>query len=148
MDIRVLGPLRVRVGGCDLRLGGIKQRALFMMLALRMNDGIGVGTLVDGLWDKDHPDHPRRTIQVYVSRLRGLLNSARTDRSALSIVNHGDGYSLVGEPDICDFNRFQRLAALGYASWPDDPGRTRAALHQALAQWRAEPLREFVREPF
>jgi len=33
IDIRVLGPLSVRFAGRELRLGGVKQRALFAMLA-------------------------------------------------------------------------------------------------------------------
>lgn len=148
MSIQLLGPLRVKSGDCCLGLGGIKQRAVFAMLALRMNDGVGVDSLVNGLWDDDLPSHPRRTVQVYVSRLRKLLGSGPAAGSTLSIVNHGDGYSLQGNSDVCDFNRFQSLAEQGYASWPDDPPGTRAALGRALAEWRDEPLREFEREPF
>jgi DNA-binding SARP family transcriptional activator len=148
MDIRVLGPLSVRFAGRELRLGGVKQRALFAMLALRMNDSISVAALIDGLWDGEPPAHPRRTIQVYVSRLRNVLNAVPDEQPGLEVVHCADGYSLAGEPETCDLNRFQRLAAKGYAQWPADPGGARFALHQALAQWQGEPLREFSREPF
>lgn len=148
IDIRVLGPLCVRFAGRELPLGGVKQRALFAMLALRMNSSISVGALIDGLWDGDLPAHPRRTIQVYVSRLRNLLNAVPAEQSGLAVVHHSDGYSLVGDPETCDLDRFQRLAAQAYASWPADPEGTRDALHQALAQWQTEPLREFAHEPF
>ena len=142
----MLGPLTVRVDGRDLQLGGVKQRALLSMLALRMNDAVDVTALIDGLWEADLPEHPRRTIQVYVSRLRRL--PPPDPGPGVSVIRRSDGYALVGDPETCDLNRFQSLAAKGYAAWPDDPDRTRSALHQALGLWRGEPLREFVHEPF
>ena len=148
MDIRVLGPLTVRADGRELALGGVKQRALLSMLALRMNGAIDVTALIDGLWDADLPEHPRRTIQVYVSRLRRALPAPADPGPDVSVVRRSDGYALVGDPDTCDLNWFQRLTAKGYAAWPDDPDRARSALHQALSLWRGEPLREFVHEPF
>jgi len=146
MDIRVLGPLSVRFAGRELRLGGVKRRALFAMLAANEMTA-SASALIDGLWDGVNQAHPRRTIQVYVSRLRNVLNAIPGELSGLEVALCADGYSLAGDPETCDLDRFQRLAAKGYALWPADPGGTRAALHQALAQWQGEPLREFAREP-
>jgi hypothetical protein len=85
---------------------------------------------------------------VYVSRLRGALPAPPDPVPGVSVIRRSDGYALVGDPDTCDLNRFQRLTAKGYAAWPDDPDRARSALHQALSLWRGEPLHEFVHEPF
>lgn len=148
MEICVLGSLTLRSGGVERRLGGIKQQALFAMLAVRMNEDVSVRALVDGLWDGILPDHPRRTIQVYVSRLRNLISNPAPGEPALAIAYRGDRYALIGEPQTCDLNRFQGLAARGYALWPADPQGTRTALREALTQWRADPLQEFTREPF
>jgi DNA-binding SARP family transcriptional activator len=50
MEIRVLGPVELELGGRRLGLGGPKQRALLSLLALNANLTVSVERLIEGLW--------------------------------------------------------------------------------------------------
>ena len=73
MEVRILGPLEVVHAGTPVALGGTKQRAVFAMLALRVNRVVSIDFLVDGLWGTAPPTDPINVVQVYVSRLRKAL---------------------------------------------------------------------------
>ena len=151
VDVRicVLGPVRVEVSGVDVDLGGTKPRALLAMLALESNRIISPHSLVDGLWDpQDLPANPRRTIHIYVSRLRDRLRRTNARMSEVSIMSQHGGYSLLADPNAIDLHRFQLLAAQGYAAWPEDPRTCARSLTQAIDEWTGDALDEFHREPF
>jgi DNA-binding SARP family transcriptional activator len=65
-SIRVLGPLEVLVDGAPTRLGGIKQRIVLAMLALRANSEVSRDALIEALWADQPPDRPTGVLQVYV----------------------------------------------------------------------------------
>ena len=60
MEVRILGPLEVVHTGTPVGLGGSKQRAVFAMLALRVNRVVSMDFLVDGLWESAPPTDPTR----------------------------------------------------------------------------------------
>ena len=74
MQVSVLGPVQVQSAAGPLRLGGTKQRAVLAMLALRANQVVSQGFLVDGLWGTTPPAGATNTVQSYVSRLRKILH--------------------------------------------------------------------------
>ena len=76
MEVRILGPLEVVQTGTAVVLGGGKQRAVFAMLALRVNRVVSMDFLVDGLWGTAPPTDPTNVVQVYLSRLRKALHQA------------------------------------------------------------------------
>ena len=53
LDIRLLGPLDVRVDGSSIELGGAKPRAILAMLALRSGLVVSVDELLDAGWGVD-----------------------------------------------------------------------------------------------
>jgi predicted ATPase/DNA-binding SARP family transcriptional activator len=113
-SIRVLGPLEVLVDGTPARLGGIKQRIVLAMLALRANSEVSRDALIEALWADQPPDRPAGVLQVYVANLRRLL---RTSIGGVDpgpeIVSHAAGYSLKARPqdlDLLEFRRCIRLA--------------------------------------
>ena len=55
MANRILGPLDAVHADSRLPLGGTKQRAVFAMLALRINQVVSNDFLVDGLWTTPPP---------------------------------------------------------------------------------------------
>ena len=150
MEVRILGPLEVTRGGTPLALGGTKQRAVFAMLALRVNRVVSMDFLVDGLWGTAPPTDPTNVVQVYLSRLRKALHPAGTPetRTTAALIRRKPGYLLQLDPEHLDLHRFQRLAREGSQLLPAAPDAAAAALTDALGLWRGVPLAEFTEEPF
>ncbi|MDI1462428.1 BTAD domain-containing putative transcriptional regulator [Catellatospora sp. KI3] len=128
----VLGPLTVHVDGHPVAVPGLLQRRLLAVLLSRVGQPVSAQRLADLIWDGEPPLSHRKTLQVYVHRLRRTL----ADR-----IEHGPaGYRIVATPEELDRLRFSALAAQARAA--RDEGRVLAAdelLRQALALWRGEP---------
>ena len=58
MQLRVLGPLQVRVGDRVWSPGGPKERRLLAILALHLGEVVSVDALAEALWEGD-PLAPR-----------------------------------------------------------------------------------------
>jgi hypothetical protein len=114
VSIRVLGPLEVLVDGAPTRLGGIKQRIVLAMLALRANSEVSRDALIEALWADQPPDRPTGVLQVYVSNLRRLLRSSvgGADPGCPEIVSRAAGYSLKARPQDLDLLEFRRCIDL------------------------------------
>src|SRR3954454_21395325 len=139
MDIRLLGLIEVSLDGRAVPLGGAKQRALLAMLALRPNAPVSVDRLIEGLWGERPPASASKSIQIYVSQLRKLING-----DGAEIVTRGRGYELRAGADDVDSVRFERLV--------EEAGRGNgtadAIAREALALWRGPPLDDLADEPF
>ena len=75
IDFRILGPLEVGEGEQRLPLGGQRQRALLALLLLHANEVVSRDRLIDEVWGEEPPATVDNAVQVYVSRLRKLLQS-------------------------------------------------------------------------
>ncbi len=139
MEIRILGPLEVSVGGSDVVLARPKQRALLACLLLRANQVVSTDELVQALWGERPPDTANTALQGHVSALRKLLG-------AEAIATRRPGYVLELAPEETDLGRFEAL--LGVARGADDPGFRAQTLRDALALFRGEPLADFRYEEF
>ena len=142
MEFRILGPLEVWDGGCEVSLGGPKPRALLALLLLHPNEVVSADRLIDELWGEDSPERAAAALRVNVSRLRKALpQDVLTTRSP--------GYVIRVEPDELDLHRFERLV---------DEGRSLLArglaadaserLRDALSLWRGPALADFAYESF
>jgi len=130
VDVRLLGPLEVRLGDGPIQLCPRKQRAVLAMLALEPGRTVSADRLAEGLWGDSLPPSAAKMVQLYVSHLRRGL-----DGDALRIVTRGRGYALdLADGDI-DAVRAERLL---------EEARPR----EALALWRGEPLEDLADEPF
>ena len=89
MDVRLLGPLEVRLGDGPVGLGPRKQRAVLAMLALEPGRTVSADRLAEGLWGDALPPSAAKMVQLYVSHLRRAL-----DGDGVRIVTHGRGYEL------------------------------------------------------
>jgi len=130
MDVRLLGPLEVRLGNGPVELGPRKQRAVLAMLALEAGRTVSADRLAEGLWGDELPPSAAKMVQHYVSHLRRVL-----DGDGVRIVTHGRGYELqLPERDV-DAVYFERLVG---ESRPRD----------ALALWHGDALADLTDEPF
>jgi predicted ATPase len=132
MEIRLLGPLEVRLGGRPVGVSGGKRHSLLAVLALRHGRVVAVDELIDALWGEELPAAPRNAVQHHVARLRAALGPE-------SIVGSSDGYALA---DVTvDAVRFEQL--LAEARRASREGDTRAgaeSIELALALWRGPAL--------
>ena len=129
MDLRLLAALEARVDDGPVELGPRKQRAVLAMLALEVGRPVSVDRLVEGLWGETPPSSAPKMVQLYVSRLRRVL-----DGNDARIVTRGRGYELQLPEDAVDAVRFARLL--------DTRPR------EALALWHGTPLADLADEPF
>ena len=142
MEFRILGPLEVWDGGCEVSLGGRKPRALLALLLLHRNEVVSADRLIDELWGEDPPERAAAALRVNVSRLRKALSQdVLTTRSP--------GYLIRIEPDDLDLHRFERLVdearglrARGLAADASE------RLREALSMWRGPALADFAYENF
>jgi len=81
LRLSILGTLSAEADAPDatgrrvLPLGPLKQRLLLAMLLCRPCTPVSLDLLTETLWDGEPPRTARKNIQVYVSALRGLLDS-------------------------------------------------------------------------
>src|SRR3954462_12229581 len=145
MDIRLLGLIEVSLDGRAVQLGGAKQRALLAMLALHPNAPVSVDRLIDGLWGERPPASAPKSIQIYVSQLRKLING-----DGAEIVTRGRGYELRVGADAVDSVRFERLpeGAGGGGGGGRGTGAADALPGEGLRLWRGPPLDDLADEPF
>ncbi|MEZ5215577.1 MAG: BTAD domain-containing putative transcriptional regulator [Ilumatobacteraceae bacterium] len=125
VDVGVLGPLRLLVGGAPVPVERVQTRALIALLALSPGRVVGFSTLIDTLWPLDRlPQRPVDALRTIAARARAVLGDQ-------ILTTHPDGYELVLDRDRIDLHRFAALAAKTSDS---------DALGEALALWRGEPF--------
>jgi predicted ATPase/DNA-binding SARP family transcriptional activator len=143
IDVRLLGPLEVEVSGERIQFEGVKQRRLFVLLALRAPEAVSADELVMALWGDSPPAGAVQALQKQISRLRRRLGDG-------SAVRHrAAGYALEIDPWAIDSRRFEDLldrarVALGR----EQPERAAADLRTALALWRGGALADHRSDEF
>ena len=132
LDIRLLGPFEVLVGGRPANVSGGKRQGLLALLALRLGRVVGVDSLIDALWGDDLPAAPRNAVQHHVARLRAALGQE-------TIVASPDGYALTDAAvDALLFEEF--LGQARSALRAGEPGAAAEAVTAALELWRGPAL--------
>jgi DNA-binding SARP family transcriptional activator len=134
----LLGPVTAEAAGTPLALGGLKQRAVFAMLALHPGRVVPLDRLVDELWPEEPPSRATLGLQSYVSRLRRVLAAAAgADADVPRIVTRPPGWLLDVDPQLVDVSRFENILAGARKAAGAAP---RPLLDEALSLWRGEPL--------
>ncbi|MDH3249546.1 MAG: winged helix-turn-helix domain-containing protein [Acidimicrobiia bacterium] len=150
MEYRILGPLEVVRDSTSLSLGGERQRALLALLLIHANRVVSIDRIVDSLWSVEPPDTAGNVIQVYVSRLRKLLDPDRPAGSESSVLlTRRPGYLLRVDDGQLDADVFTRMSEGGRRALEDGaPGVAAAALRRSLDVWRGDALADLAFEDF
>src|SRR3954468_15703151 len=106
MRVALLGPVSAEFGGTELGLGGLKQRAVFALLALNAGRVVSLDRLVDELWPEEPPSRATLTLQSYVSRLRRVLAGVDTHGDGPRILSRPPGWVLTLSPQEVDVAQF------------------------------------------
>ncbi len=129
MYFGVLGSVQVSQKRRRLSLGGPKPRTVLALLISRVGAPVSTEALVEGVYGEDPPDGARRSIQTYVSNLRGTLGDV--------IQADGSGYVLNVPRSGVDALRFEdAVVAAGDAG---DAEEASGLLCEALSLWRGHP---------
>lgn len=137
MELRILGPVEMRIGGTVLDTGPPQQRHTLAALAVDAGQPVTTETLIDRVWD-EAPSGARRTLQVHLTRIRRLLATA-ADGPPPRLLRRSGGYVLDIDADGVDLHRFRRLMRSAQAPGTAEPAAL-TQLREAMALWRGEPL--------
>ncbi|MFE3782245.1 BTAD domain-containing putative transcriptional regulator [Amycolatopsis sp. NPDC059090] len=139
LSLQILGSVQAWRGSQEIRLGPARQRAVFVLLALRTGRHVGRPELIAAVWGDDPPASVNGNIHTYLSGLRRALEPDRSHRAAGAVLSSESGrYSLQIAGENIDAIRFERLIATMQAA--KDPVKVAAAANEALALWRGNPL--------
>ena len=131
VECRVLGPIEALVGGKPVAIGGFRQRLVLALLASRAKTAAPTDWLVDAVWGDDPPRTARRTLQVYVTRLRNVLGG----QGVVSV--HG-GYRLGIPAENVDWMQFEFRAGHGADLLAGGNRAAARELADALSMWRGD----------
>ncbi|HEY7593873.1 MAG TPA: AfsR/SARP family transcriptional regulator [Actinophytocola sp.] len=152
VEIKVLGPLEVSVGGVPIVLTASKPSQALAMLALNAGRVVTMNALTEEIWDREPPRSGLPTLHTYILKLRRKLdaalagNGARTAKDVL--VTRRSGYLLDLEPGDVDAVRYEQLSAAGRrAVNAGDHERASVTLGEGLNLWRGAALADVATGP-
>jgi YVTN family beta-propeller protein len=144
MRFGVLGPLEVRSDDGPLMIRGVKERRLVGLLLSRANSVVPVDDIIEALWGAGPPPSAARSVQVYVVRVRKILEPHGPATNGSVLARRGMGYTLRADGGQVDALRFADLV---------DRAREAAAagaydsvvpvLREALSLWRGAAYADF-----
>jgi predicted ATPase/DNA-binding SARP family transcriptional activator len=144
MQFDILGPLRVSSEDGAHDLGAPAQRTLLAVLLASPNVSVSDDRLMDQLWGNDPPPSAHHLVQVYVSRLRVLLDEPP---DVSRILRDGSGYLLRVAPNELDADRFLAAVAHGRKLRDSNPTAADEILADAMRLWRGAPFADFPDAP-
>lgn len=133
VDIAVLGPMTIRVGGSEIAAPAPKPRALLSLLAIRSPHVVSIDEISRALWGEDPPATSVKAIQGYVSLLRKILSPELVETVT-------PGYRLVLDSLDVDVHCFEENVATALAPRFGDFPRKVDRLGAALSFWRGPAL--------
>jgi predicted ATPase/DNA-binding SARP family transcriptional activator len=148
MRVSVLGPLEVSdATGKPIRVGGLRVKALLILLALDAGRVIPAHALIEKLWPEDRPADTNNALQSLVSRLRQALRQSGLPDNIIE--SSQVGYRLNITPAAVDALAFEEHAREGgQALARGDAHEAATRLRTALSAWRGTPLTDVANEEF
>ena len=132
VQVRLLGPVDVVVGGAVRPVRGLRRKAVLAVLALHGGGIVSTDRLADVVWDGATPQRAVNALQTHVSYLRQVLGNKA------AIVARPPGYLLDLGDGVTDVQAAERLIREGMQ--PGDLASRARQLQAALALWRGRPL--------
>ena len=139
VEVRVLGPVDLFDGAATVRLPPA-ERTVLAAMASRLGERVAVDVLFEALWPNKAPPSARKTLQVYVTRLRHALGAS-------AIVERGGGYLL--DPDLVAVDATRVAAMVGTAREVFHSGDVETAVAlfvEATKLFRGEPYEGVAEE--
>lgn len=132
VQIRLLGPLEIGVGGESRPVVGHRRRTVLAVLALQAGEVVSVDRLIDVVWGDRPPRTAVNTVQSHVSYLRRVIDAGSV------IIGRPPGYLLDLGAGTTDVALAEQLIRAGATA--SEPAQKVRHLLAALALWRGRPL--------
>ncbi|MEU7526070.1 AfsR/SARP family transcriptional regulator [Saccharothrix sp. NPDC042600] len=145
IEIVVLGPLMVDLGGVSIVPNASKPSQLLALLALNAGRVVPAHTLIKEIWAARPPRTAVSTLRTYILKLRRNLDMALADHGDKTskdiLITRRTGYLLDVEPTAVDAVRYEELSAAGRQAVNEgDHERASRTLSEALRLWRGRAL--------
>jgi DNA-binding SARP family transcriptional activator/tetratricopeptide (TPR) repeat protein len=148
LQVRILGPLELNVGGGWIRPGP-QQSALLAALVLEADRVVPAQRLIDLLWGEPVREGAAATLRSHVAHLRRVLQPGRANDEEPALLTEAGGYRLRVARDQVDAFRFERLVHEGREALASgDPMTADSILRDALDLWRGPALAGLADRPF
>ena len=139
VEVRVLGPVELIDGAATVRLPPA-ERTVLAAMASRLGERVAVDVLVEALWPNKAPPSARKTLQVYVTRLRHALGAS-------AIVERGGGYLLDPDRVAVDATRVAAMVGTAREVFHSGDAETAVGLFvEATKLFRGEPYEGVAEE--
>ena len=138
LEVQVLGPLRLVVGGAEVAVPGPKRRAVLALLSMAAPAFTSADSLLLAAWPDDKAGSSTGALQNVISRLRRHLGPA-----AHRLESGAGGYRLRLDDGALDATRFTALLARSRTIM-DQPQAAIALVEEARRMYRGRALEEFV----
>lgn len=132
VEINVLGPWQVHVGGRPVEIPPGHQRVLLSSLVLSAGQPVSSAALAEQIWGDRQPGNVRGTLSTYVTRLRAVLGKH------VIVTSPGGGYQLSIDQHRVDLHRFRKVLRLAREAAATDAELL--WLREALELWRGSPF--------
>ncbi|GAA1681850.1 BTAD domain-containing putative transcriptional regulator [Kribbella yunnanensis] len=136
MEFRLLGPVQIWSGSDQVSLKRRQERLLLAVLLLEPGKAVAAQRLMELLWPDAMPTNPRRALQVYISRLRTVLE--------VELTSGREGYAIQAPLGSTDIEQYRTLVA--QARQQDDLEQRSKLLTDALGLWRGPALADVTTE--
>jgi DNA-binding SARP family transcriptional activator len=152
IEIKVLGPLEVSLGGTSIVPTASKPSQVLAMLALNAGHVVTTSALTDEIWDCRPPRTWLPTLHTYILKLRRRLQQALAGETGVSakdiLSTRRSGYLLDVEPTDVDATRYDQLSTAGrQAVNRNDHETASRTLGEALDLWRGPALADVPTGP-
>ncbi|OLF11305.1 hypothetical protein BU204_30595 [Actinophytocola xanthii] len=152
MEIKVLGPLEVSVGGVSVVPSASKPSQMLAMLALNAGQVVTMDALTEEVWDYRPPRSGVPTLHTYILKLRRKLQHALANQGEVDskdiLITRRCGYLLNVDPDCVDAVRYDRLSATGRQAVNEGDHETASRmLGSALNLWHGPALTDVQTGP-
>jgi predicted ATPase/DNA-binding SARP family transcriptional activator len=149
IDVRLLGPFEVAVGGRLVEIGSPKQRGLLAMLVVHRNRALPLDVLAEELWGDHLPVSVAAAIQTLVYRLRRVMAAGGAEEGDLSLRASGPGYRLEVDDSRVDSDCFEELVIQARkVSAEGDTGAAAQLFRESLSLWRGPALEDLADRQF
>lgn len=145
VEVKVLGPLEVDVGGVSIVPTASKPCQVLAMLALKAGCLVTTAELTEEIWGSTPPRSSVATLYTYVLKLRRRLQHALApdgkSNSKEVLITLRNGYLLDVDPENVDAVSYEQLSAAGHdAVNQGDHEAASRMLGEALRLWRGPAL--------